>query len=89
MSRYQWVHHNGAQLYEVGILLDGTLHNPRGYPDDIVRAAVLAADQRRHEPTAVTRARRQDKKIYDVAQRLTVQAKKSARGMPASSAAEA
>jgi hypothetical protein len=44
MSRYKWVYHGAEKLYEVGILPDGTLHNPRKYPDDIVRAAVLAAD---------------------------------------------
>ena len=48
-SRYKWVNHEGERLYEVGILADGTLHNPRGYPDDVVRAAVLAADARKHE----------------------------------------
>ena len=39
MSRYRWVYHNEAKLYDVGILPDGTLHNPRGYPDDDVRSA--------------------------------------------------
>jgi hypothetical protein len=75
MSRYKWVLHNGVKLYEVGILPDGALHNPRGYPDDDVRAAVLAADARRHErrsraatKAAVTRNRRQEKKVYAIAQ---------------------
>ena len=49
MSRYKWVRHEGGKLYEVGIRADGALYNPRGYPEDVVRAAVLAADQRRHE----------------------------------------
>jgi Family of unknown function (DUF6011) len=74
MSRYKWVYYNDGtrltQLRDVGILPDGTLHNPRGYPDDVVRAAVLAADERRHarasqaaKKAAETRRRRQDKKI--------------------------
>ena len=49
MSKYNWVRHNGEKLFDVGILPDGTLHNPRGYPDEDVRSAVLAADARRRE----------------------------------------
>jgi hypothetical protein len=30
-------------------LADETLHNPNGYPEGLVRAAVTAADARRHE----------------------------------------
>jgi hypothetical protein len=37
MGRYKWVYHDNAR------------HNPNGYPEDIVRTAVLAADTRRHE----------------------------------------
>jgi gas vesicle protein len=78
MSRYKWVHHNGMKLYDVGILADGTLHNPRGYPDNDVRSAVLAADARGHElrsqaakKAAETRRRRRQRKVYDyVAQSL-------------------
>ena len=77
MSSYKWVHHNGAKLYSVGILPDGTLHNLNGYPDDVVRTAVLVADARRHErrsraakQAAVTRNRRQEKQVYAVAARI-------------------
>jgi hypothetical protein len=31
-SRYKWVKHEGVRLYDVGILADGSLHNPNGYP---------------------------------------------------------
>ena len=79
MSVYKWVHHNGTTLYSVGILPDGTLHNPRGYPDDDVRSAVLATDARRHERRSQaakkagdTRRRRIAQKIYAVAKRLTL-----------------
>ena len=74
MSLYKWVYYNDgtriAQLRDVGILPDGTLHNPRNYPEEMVRAAVLAADERRHKRASQaakkateTRRRRQDKKI--------------------------
>ncbi|MGA8654376.1 MAG: hypothetical protein WB677_27810, partial [Xanthobacteraceae bacterium] len=64
----------GGMLFDVGILDDGTLHNPKGYPDDQVRAAVLAAEARRRErqherrsagakKAAITRARRKEKRI--------------------------
>jgi hypothetical protein len=49
MGKYRWVRYGDDRLYEVGVLEDGTLHNPRGYPEEIVRAAVLAADTRKHE----------------------------------------
>jgi Family of unknown function (DUF6011) len=78
-AKYKWIDHEGATLYEVGILADGTLHNPRGYPDDLVRAAVLGANQHRRErkskaakKAAETRHRRQAKKIYGIARRLTL-----------------
>ena len=77
MSRYKWVRHEGGKLYEVGILADGALYNPRGYPEDVVRAAVLAADQRRHErrshaaqKAAGTRRGRQHNKVYAIARHI-------------------
>ena len=51
MVKYRWVNHVGGKLYSIGILADGTLHNPNGYPDDVVRAAVLAADARKRRLT--------------------------------------
>jgi hypothetical protein len=77
MSRYQWVWHDQTKLYDVGILPDGTLHNPRGYPEDVVRAAVSAADARCHQrrsesakKAAVTRRKRQEKRVLQTARRL-------------------
>ena len=77
MSRYHWVWHGETKLYDVGILLDGTLHNPRGYPDDIVRAAVAAADARKHERRSLaaqkagaTRQRRRQKRVAEIAARI-------------------
>jgi hypothetical protein len=75
--KYHWVYGGAGKLYDVGILADGTLHNPRGYPEDIVRAAVLAADerevQRRSEAAkkaAATRAARRQRRIYEVIEKL-------------------
>jgi hypothetical protein len=45
-SIWKWVCHPekaGIRFRDVGILADGTLHNPNGYPDDIVRLVVEAA----------------------------------------------
>ena len=53
MSKYRWVRHEGEKLYDVGICADGTLHNPRGYPDEVVRTA-------RHGRRCAQRERRSD-----------------------------
>lgn len=65
------------RLLDVGILADGTLHNPNGYPDEIVRAAVERAIARRTDrrkaaaaKAVVTRKRRHDKRVHDVAMKL-------------------
>jgi hypothetical protein len=77
MSKYTWVRYDNGRLFDVGILDDGTLHNPNGYPDEIVRNAVLAADARRHErrskaakKAAITRARRQERRVQQAAERI-------------------
>ena len=69
-------------LHDVGILKDGTLHNPRGYPEAIVRAAVETADAKEREArsnaakkAAITRARRQERKILETARRIVANAK--------------
>jgi hypothetical protein len=77
MAKYKWVSHNGNTLFNVGILEDGSLHNPRGYPDDIVRAAVLVADARRHErrsqaakAAGETRRRRRQQRTHEAARAI-------------------
>jgi hypothetical protein len=64
-------------LYKVGILADGALHNPNGYPEDIVRSAVLEAIERQKKrrsdsakKAAKTRAIRMEKLVYEVVQKL-------------------
>lgn len=83
MTKYKKVGHRHragfsyGYLYDVGILPDGTLHNPNNYPEDEVRASVLEADARRHErrsrgakKAAVTRQRRTVKLVHVTAQRI-------------------
>ena len=43
MSMYR-IGYGSENSYYVGILANGTLHNPHRFPDDLVRAVVLAAD---------------------------------------------
>jgi hypothetical protein len=77
-TKYKWVYGpDGKTLWSVGILSDGTLHNPNGYPDDVVRDAVLAANARWHErrrdaakKAAVTRQRRQLRRVNETAQKI-------------------
>jgi hypothetical protein len=64
-------------LRNVGILADGTLHNPNGYPEDVVRSAVLAAIEREKKrmsdaakKAAVTRAIRMERRVYEVDRKL-------------------
>ncbi len=78
MSHYLWVHQSdGTRLFNVGIEPDGTLINPNGYPEDIVRAAVLATDERRHQrrsagskKAAQTRRERTARLVYSVARHI-------------------
>src|SRR5262245_24430514 len=77
VSRWRSVRHGNRQLFDVGIEADGSLYNPNGYPDDVVRAAVLAADERRHarrsavaKLAAQTRRARTERRVYDVAKRI-------------------
>jgi hypothetical protein len=77
-SKYRWVYTpNGDRLSSVGILADGSLHNPNNYPEDVVRAAVLAADARRHErrsqaakQAAETRRVRTARRVYRAVERI-------------------
>ena len=77
MSRYKWINFNGGRLLDVGILRDGSLWNPHGYPEPDVRAAVAAADDRRRvrrsasaRMAGVTRRIRQEKRVYEIAKRI-------------------
>ncbi len=80
MSRYRWVMHGGDKLHDVGIDADGSLYNPHNYPEDVVRVAVAAADERRHErrsraaqKAGATRRRRQALKVYELARAIVAE----------------
>jgi Family of unknown function (DUF6011) len=80
MSRWNWVWRDAEKserLFQVGILPDGALRNPNGYPDGVVRAAIAAVEARRSErrsnaakQAAETRAKRQQNRIGYIAQRV-------------------
>jgi hypothetical protein len=79
MSKWKFVRHNGEVFRQVGTMPDGSLYNPNGYPEDVVRSAVMAADAERHErrsqaakEAAVTRRRRTARRVYAVGKRLTL-----------------
>jgi hypothetical protein len=66
------------KLHSVGIQRDGTLHNPNGYDESDVRAAIQEASDRRHErrsrrakKAAVTRRERTAGRVYAIAKQLT------------------
>jgi hypothetical protein len=67
---WRFIIHEGTQYASVGINTDGTLHNPNGYPEDKVRAAISFARERQHQrrsdgarKAAATRARRREQKV--------------------------
>ncbi len=75
--RWKYIHDDGDCFYDVGIKEDGSLHNPRGYPDHRVRAAIDGALARRHarastaaKKAAETRRRRKERQVYRIVQRL-------------------
>jgi hypothetical protein len=77
MGTWKWVQHNGERLYDVGILSDGSLHNPNGYDEATVREAVRRAEERLHERrskaakrAAATKRERRERRVYDVARRI-------------------
>lgn len=75
--RWRYVHDGYRYLYDVGIKADGTLHNPRGYPEDHLRTVIQGVQERLHarrsaaaKKAAKTRADRKEKRVYAVVQRL-------------------
>ena len=76
---YRWVYTNDFQqkLYDVGVLPDGTLHNPNNYPEDLVRESIAGAVLRRREKrsnaakqAAITREKRKQLMVWKVVRRL-------------------
>jgi hypothetical protein len=58
---YRWVWWETGRLFDIGILADGSLHNPNGYPESDVRAAIQEAQERPCLPWGEWRARRSQK----------------------------
>jgi hypothetical protein len=68
---------NYGYFYEIGIYEDGTLRNPRAYPEDQVRevlAWTIEAERKARSDAAkraaVTRKRRQEKLVLTTAKRI-------------------
>jgi Family of unknown function (DUF6011) len=75
--RWRFVTHEEQRLYKVGVRQDGSLDNPNGYPEDLVRAAIQSAEARWREyrsqaatKAAATRRRRTEQKVYSVSQAI-------------------
>jgi hypothetical protein len=77
---YNWVRDPRSpdgRLHGVGIMADGTLRNPNGYPEDLVREAVEAAEARKHAKRsraakrgAETKAKRRELNVARVIQQI-------------------
>jgi Family of unknown function (DUF6011) len=77
MSRWKYIRCGGDIYRDIGVNEDGSVHNPHGYPEDVVRAAVTEAEARRHarasaaaKKAAQTRRRRRERLVYKAVQRL-------------------
>jgi transposase len=76
--KWRWIYHNnGQKLYDVAVLSDGSLHNPNGYDEAMVREAIRQAEEqerasrsRAAKKAAITRQRRREKRIYEVAKQI-------------------
>jgi hypothetical protein len=62
---------------DVGVLADGSLHNPNCYPEADVRAAIQVAEELRQQrrcalsqKAAATRARRREKRVMEIARQV-------------------
>jgi hypothetical protein len=75
MSVWKWIYFRKKRLCDIGTLADGTLHNPNGYPEADVRAAIAYAEEERAKTrregaakAAKTRAIRRERDIAALAQ---------------------
>jgi hypothetical protein len=78
VGTWKWINYQGIRYYDIGISLDSTLHNPNGYPEETVRAAIsLARESRRVRRSeaavkaAETRRRRTELLITKLAKEWT------------------
>ena len=95
MSIWPEITHDGQTLHHIGIKVDGTLWNPNGYPEDMVRTAIAGAEARAHErrskaahKAAATRARRRVLKINRIVQEYRAKGSSSRPVLAVSAAAD-
>ena len=76
---YRWVHSEIGILYDIGRYKDGTIRNPKGYPEGVVIRALDKALEQEHQRrseaakrAAVTRKRRHDKLVHEIAKKIIV-----------------
>jgi hypothetical protein len=81
---YRWrslTYPSYGYMSSIGIYYDDTLWNPNGYPEDVVRAAVLWADEHKRlkiaenrkkgaQQAAVTRQRRHELKVQAIVKKM-------------------
>ena len=76
-SLWKRIYYGDTILCSVGLLDDGSLHNPNNYPEPDVREAIHQAEQRLHarrsraaKQAAATRRNRIEKRVYQVARQI-------------------
>jgi hypothetical protein len=77
MSRWKWIEYQGHRLKDLGVAADGSIYDPNRYGEELVRAAVAQAEEKRHQRrreaalrAAQTRARRREKLVHEVARAI-------------------
>jgi hypothetical protein len=78
--RRWWITYKGERLYEISVYRDGTITNPNGYPEDLVRAACAARKAEKHarrsegaKKAAVTRAERAKLLVKKIAMKIVAE----------------
>jgi len=46
---WKWIIHGGMRLEDIGINLDGSLHNPNNYDERVLLGAIATAELRRRQ----------------------------------------
>jgi hypothetical protein len=66
-----------SRLFDLGINADGTLHNPNGYSEDLVRSTILASEEARRrrrseaaKKAAKTLQQRRKSRVWQIAERI-------------------
>jgi hypothetical protein len=79
-KKYRWVrgpYPDHKKYYDVGFNQDGTLHNPRGYPEAEILSVLREMEERKRacrseaaKKAAATRRDRRSNLVYSVAQKI-------------------